>query len=326
MMAKLSQLPAPEKDRDYSYEIKWDGIRAIVFVENGRLRAQSRNLLDLTNQYPELWALAASLKGRRAILDGEIVALDSRGLPSFELLQNRMGVTGKKVRGAAADVAATYMIFDLLNLDGKALMNQPYLERQKQLQSLGLAGPHWQTPGFHMGDGAALLQATMGKFEGLVAKKVDSIYEPGGRSGAWLKIKNVLRQECVIGGWLPGEGSRLGRIGALLTGYYDLSRAEAASRGTTQKLVYAGKVGTGFSDTTLKSLAGLLSPLQANANPFQVDPPRYKSAVFVKPELVGEFQFAEWTKQHIMRHPSFKGLRQDKDPGDVVREEVQSSE
>jgi bifunctional non-homologous end joining protein LigD len=322
MMARLSKLPYNEED--FGYEIKWDGVRAIAFAEGGSLRLQSRNLLDNTRQYTELQPLAGALKSHTAILDGEIVALNEQGIPSFELLQNRMGQTAlSATRLLSARYPVTYMIFDLLYLDDRSLMHLPYVERRKQLDLLKLDGPAWHTPPYHAGDGKALLEASRAqKLEGIIAKKLSSIYEPGQRSGAWLKIKNVNRQECVIGGYLLGEGSRHGRIGALLLGYYDIIAREATKRGVAQKLVYAGKAGTGFTDAMLDKLAAALKPLVTTQRPFEVDPPKFRAAIYVEPKLVGEFEFTEWTNQHMMRHPSFKGLRADKNPRDVVREEL----
>lgn len=319
MMAKLSDLP--RRDGDYAYEIKWDGIRALTFLERGRVRIQSRNLLDLTGQYPELLDLPKSLQRGQLVFDGEIVALDARGVPSFERLQPRMHLDARKAAILAPSVPVTYMIFDLLYHNGKSLLELPYTGRRSLLDSTLQPQRAWQLSAYHIGDGAQLLEATrLRGFEGLVAKRLDSSYEPGRRSGAWLKIKNNLRQEAVIGGWLYGEGSRSGKIGALLVGYYDVTPEEAARRRSPQKLVYAGKVGTGFTDKTLDELATLLAPLQRRSSPFDVDGPRYRSALYVEPRLVGECQFTEWTNAHMMRHPSFKGLREDKDARDVIRE------
>jgi len=321
MLAKSTPLPTP--DDAYAYEIKWDGIRAIVYCDLGRITIQSRNLLDLTYQYPELHPLCKQLRARRVVLDGEIVALNNKGVPSFELLQNRMHLAPGLVTSRARMIPATLMIFDLLYCDGKSLTALPYVQRRSALEALQLSGPCWQTPSYHVGDGAALLQLTRDQgFEGVIAKKLDSRYEPGQRTGAWRKIKNTFRQECIIAGWLPGEGWRMGRIGSLLTGYYDISPQEARRERRPQKLVFSGKVGTGFNESTLKKLLDLLKPLQRESNPFEVDPPRYRNAIYAEPKLVADFEFTEWTRQHIMRHPSFKGLRIDKDPRDVVREVV----
>ena len=186
----------------------------------------------------------------------------------------------------------------------------PYLERRKRLQSLGLSGPAWQTPENQVGHGAAMLEASRtAGLEGIVAKRVDSPYEEGRRSQNWLKIKNRHRQELVIGGWMEGEGKREGFPGALLVGYWDSDR-----------FTYAGRVGTGFTDATLARLAGLLAPLERGESPFSTGHPP-SGAHFVEPRLVGEFEFAEWTRGGQVRAGAYKGLREDKDPREVVREE-----
>jgi bifunctional non-homologous end joining protein LigD len=201
------------------------------------------------------------------------------------------------------------MIFDLLYSDGSSIMGLPYTERRSRLEALGLGGDRWQVPAYHAGDGSALLEASRQQgLEGIVAKRLDSVYEPGKRSGAWRKVKNVLRQEFVIGGWLPGQGGRASTLGSLAVGYYD-----------DGKLVYAGQVGTGFKEPDLKLLMDLLTPLRTDKSPFEGRQPP-KQRVSVKPELVAEVEFREWTRSRTLRAPSFKGLRDDKDPKEVVAE------
>ncbi|MDQ6915879.1 MAG: DNA ligase, partial [Actinomycetota bacterium] len=191
MLAKLGELPRDE-DR-YGFEVKWDGVRAIAYLEPGRLRLESRNLNDVTAQYPEVRALARELGARTAVLDGEIVAFDAEGRPSFERLQQRMHLaSASQVRRRAGAVPVVYVVFDLLHLDGETLMDLPYSERRARLEALDLNGAAWQTPRHHKGDGAALLAATAQRgLEGVVAKRLDSPYEPGKRSGAWIKVKHV---------------------------------------------------------------------------------------------------------------------------------------
>lgn len=316
MLAKLSALP--KDDAAYGYEIKWDGIRAITYIEGGRIRIQSRNLLDVTRQYPELRPLGEALGARSAVLDGEIAALDELGRPSFERLQTRMGLqSDSAVRRVRKSTPVIYMIFDLLYLEGHDLMSLPYTERRERLAALKLDGPAWQTPAYHQGDGAAMLAASREKnLEGIIAKRLDSRYEPGKRSGAWLKIKNQQRQELVIGGWTPGERHA---IGSLLMGYFDKTPEQAARTRRPARLIYAGGVGTGFTQATLDKLLALLMPLRRATNPFSSKPPK-PDAVFVEPKLVGEVEFTQWTQGHTMRHPAFKGLRIDKEAADVVRE------
>jgi len=311
MLAKPGRLPAAREQDRWAYEIKWDGVRALVYSEPGRLRLESRNGRDITASYPELRPLNRALSHHRAILDGEIVAFDADGRPSFARLQQRMHLTGdSQVRRRARDFPVVIVLFDLLWLDGHSLMDRPYDERRAQLEALELGGPAWQTPSAHHGDGAALLEATAAQgLEGLVAKRRDAPYEPGRRSSCWIKVKNVNRQEVVIAGWLPGEGRRESRIGALVVGVHDEDGGP---------LRYAGRVGTGFTEQTLDVLADRLAPLRTTDNPFGRGGPR--GAIWVRPCLLAEVEFTEWTKEGLLRHPSFKGLREDKDPLEVVRE------
>lgn len=301
MLAKLGAMPRDAAA--HAYEFKWDGYRTVLVVEQGRARVQSRSLRDVTREYPELQGIAQALGQRQALLDGEIVVLGEEGLPSFQALQNRAGFAGPR-----EPAVVSYLAFDVLWLDGRSLVDLPYAERRKALEGLDLGEGAWVPPAQR--DGETVLHASreLG-LEGVVAKRLDSPYEPGKRSGAWVKVKNILRQEFVIGGWTPGEGSRKG-LGALLLGYHE-GRA----------LRYAGKVGTGFTDATLKTLAQLLAPLRRDACPFEGgELPEH--AVFVEPRLVCEVAFAQWTHEGILRQASFKGLRSDKDAKDVVREEV----
>jgi bifunctional non-homologous end joining protein LigD len=311
MMARLGTLP--RDDERWAYEIKWDGVRAIAHSEPGRLRFHSRNLHEITARYPELSKLNRALSHHRAILDGEIVALDSDGRPSFGALQRRMHLASESaVRRLARDAPVTYMIFDLLWLDGHSLMELPYEERRARLSELDLNGERWRTPDYVAGHGKEVLRATAEQgLEGVVAKRLDAPYEPGRRSPCWVKVKNLNRQEVVVGGWMPGEGRRRDRIGALLVGVREDGH-----------LRYAGKVGTGFTEPELDRLARLLRPLERDTSPFdaplQATPPR--GAVWVQPEHVAEVEFREWTQGGQLRAPSYKGLRDDKAPEDVVRE------
>jgi len=311
MMAKLGTLPA--KEDGWAYEIKWDGVRAIAYSEPGRLRLESRNLNDLTAQYPEVRPLNRALSSHRAVLDGEIVAFDADGRPSFGLLQQRMHLTGEaQIRRRAQDQPVVYVIFDLLYLDGHDLMGLPYSERRARLEQLGLDGPAWQTPAYSVGGGAKLLEATAEKgLEGIMAKQLDCPYEPGKRASNWIKVKTKQRQELVIGGWLPGEGRRSGEIGALLMGYFE-----------DGEFRFAGKVGTGFGQKELDMLARKLAPLARDSSPFAGKQPQ-KAARFVEPRLVAEIEFGEWTRERILRHPSYKGLRDDKPAEQVVLETAQ---
>jgi bifunctional non-homologous end joining protein LigD len=308
MYARLSSLP--RDDDRFGYEVKWDGVRAIAYVRDERLRLESRNLKDVTVRYPELAPLAEVLTGRAAVLDGEVVTFDEQGRPSFERLQHRMHLTGAAaIEQLARQSPVIYMAFDLLWLDGEFLMGEPYADRRERLEDLAIDGPAWRTPGYHSGDGASMLEASRQQgLEGIVAKRLDSTYEPGRRGGSWLKVKNSRRQELVIGGWVAGEGRRRDRIGALLVGYYE-----------GDELRLAGKVGTGFDDRELERLGRLLATRERSASPFSGRQPE-RGARFVEPDLVAEVEFTEWTDQNMLRHPSYKGLRDDKRALDVVLE------
>lgn len=302
----------PPNDEAWAYEFKWDGVRALTYVRDGEAVIQSRNLLDVSGQYPEVATVAAALPKRTAVLDGEIVALDKKGRPSFQLLQGRMHVgSAIEVRRRMAETPVAYLVFDVLYLDGRATMKLPYTERRALLENLPIAGPSVQVPPSTVGGGAAVAEASKRTgLEGVMAKRLDGIYEPGKRSRAWLKVKNRRGQELVIGGWSTGEGRRAGTIGALLVGYYDGDR-----------FIYAGHVGTGFTDRLLDELRKEMTPLQRPDSPFDTPVPRLENVTFVEPRLVGEVEFSEWTRDGTLRQPAFKGLREDKDPRQVVREE-----
>jgi bifunctional non-homologous end joining protein LigD len=309
MMAKLADRP-PTRDADWGFEFKWDGIRAMAHVEGGIVKLISRSGDEVTARYPEIHAMGRALGSREVILDGEVVALDDKGRPSFEQIQQRMGITSETdIRRKMKVVPVTYMIFDLIWEDGHSLFGVGYAERRRRLAALKLAGASWQTPPFEKGGGQAMLDASAAAgLEGVLAKRLDSHYEPGLRSGAWVKIKNHRSQDFVIAGWTEGEGRRRGYPGAVLVGYYD-----------TGKFVYAGKVGTGFSDAMLEKLAGLMKPLAQDKSPFGAgSPPR--NAHYIKPRLVAEFEFVEWTRAGQLRAPSFQRLRAGRPPSKVVRE------
>jgi bifunctional non-homologous end joining protein LigD len=320
MLAKASPLPSARADDEWAYEIKWDGVRAVVFSEPGRMRFVTRNGNDVTARYPELARMNRALSMHRVILDGEVVAFDADGRPSFGALQGRMHLARESaVKRLAKENPVTYMAFDLVWLDGVSLMDRPYLERRATLRALLADGERWQVPDHVVGGGSQLLAATREQgLEGIVAKRADSPYEPGRRSGCWRKVKNTNRQELVIGGWLPGEGRRRERIGALLVG---LRESEADG----EPLRFAGRVGTGFTEAELDRLAGLLEPLVRDTSPFDVVPRAVKiprEAVWVEPQLVAEVEFVEWTREGVLRAPSYKGLREDKPATLVVREPI----
>lgn len=308
MLAVQSDLPAD--DGRYAFEFKWDGVRAICFWDGASIRLESRNLLDVTPQYSEIASIARSLGHRPTVLDGEIIAMDSTGRISFSQLQRRMHVRDARIIAKLIEqVPVTYMIFDVLYHNGRSAMHLPYHRRRQILDGMKLAGDHWLTPPCCAGGGRTMLEAArQSAMEGVVAKQIDSPYEPGLRSGAWRKIKLIKRQEFVIGGWMPGQGAIAGMLGALLVGYYDGGR-----------LIFAGRVGTGFSDAVRLEMQARLRAAAMSASPFATHVP-YRNAIYARPELVCEVDFTEWTPDGILRHPAFKGLRSDKAAVDVVRE------
>jgi bifunctional non-homologous end joining protein LigD len=309
MLATAGTLPSD--DDAWAYEVKWDGVRALVAVDGGRLRITSRNGNDVTSSYPELRGLGLQLGSRQVLLDGEIVALTAEGRSDFGVLQARMHVA----RPGAALLRSTpvqLVVFDVLHREGESLLDRTYDERRAALDGLELAGEHWQVPPAFLGGGPAVLEATRAQgLEGIVAKRRDSRYLPGQRTDCWRKVKHVRRTSVVIAGWKRGEGGRAGRIGSLLLGVQGPDGLE-----------YAGHVGTGFSAATLADLGARLEPLRRPDSPFATEVPRLhaKSAVWVEPALVAEVDYTEWTRDGRLRHPSYKGLRDDIDPEDVVRE------
>ncbi|HEV3035220.1 MAG TPA: DNA ligase D [Solirubrobacteraceae bacterium] len=311
MLASAGALPA--HDSDWAFEIKWDGVRAIAYSQPGELRLESRNLNDITDSYPELLGVNAALGSHNAVLDGELVAFDGDGRPSFAALQRRMHTASREqARRLAKGTPVTYVIFDLLWLDGHSLTGEPYSTRREQLAALALSGERWQTPDYVIGQGKALLEASAEQhLEGVVAKRLGSIYQPGVRSRDWIKVKTTARQELVVGGWMPGKGKRANSIGALLLGVYE---DEGVLR-------YAGRVGSGFGEDDLQCLSRLLAPLERPTSPFGAGESPPRGAIFCEPRLVVEVEFTSWTSAGSLRHPVYKGLREDKPPEQVARED-----
>jgi bifunctional non-homologous end joining protein LigD len=335
MLAVPGPLPAGD---EWAFEVKWDGVRVVATVDGGRVLARGRSGRDMTDAYPELAELGRALGPTQAVLDGEVVAFGADGRPDFELLIHRMHVTDPAAaRRLARTTPVRYMAFDLLYLDGRPAVELCYDERRALLEALpGLTVPE----SFH-GDGRAVLAASLAAgLEGVVAKRRGSTYLPGRRSPDWVKVKNSRRQAVVIGGWEPGEGRRAHRIGALLVG---VATGGPAAPGASDEpgapdapgsppeqgapaeqggaFAYAGQVGTGFTEATLDRLAALLAPLRRDTPPFPDVPAEYaRDAVWVEPVLVAEVEFGSWTHDDRMRRPSFKGLRDDVDPSETVRE------
>ncbi len=312
MLAQPGDLPKSEED--WAYEFKWDGVRALLYVEGGRVRAIGRNGTDLTPSFPELRDVGDFLGARPAVLDGEVVSFDAEGRPSFGQLSHRLHLGSKSlIARLSKSMPASYLAFDVLYLDGRTVMTLPYDDRRTLLESLQLLGDTFGTPPSIRGErGAAILAVAAERgLEGVVVKRRVSTYTPGRRTGDWVKVKIFRTQEVVIGGWTPGRGERSASLGALLLGIP-----------TPEGLDYAGKVGTGFSASARSELLADLAPLAAEKSPFRegLRPSERAHARYVRPELVGEVRFAEWTKDGRLRHPSWRGLRTDKSPSEVVRE------
>ncbi|HEX4743645.1 MAG TPA: DNA ligase D [Candidatus Limnocylindria bacterium] len=293
----------------FSYEPKWDGVRTLAFVDGGVVRLQTRNLLDCTAQYPEAHGIAEALTGAyQAIVDGEIVALDEKGVPSFQRLQPRMHVQDESaVKRLRKSVPVRFHVFDLLWLDGRDLSREPLRERQRLLESVVTPmGAIARSEPF-VGTGNALFAAVREQgLEGIVAKRLDSPYTHG-RSAAWIKIKSQRTLDCVIGGWTEGEGGRQNTLGSLLVGVY-----------REGKLTSVGHVGTGFDERTLRDLLAKLKERESPTPPFASVPRVNRTPHWCLPELVCEVQYTELTNDGTLRQPSFRGLRPDIDPKDCV--------
>ncbi len=315
MLAGATGLPA--NPDGWLFEPKWDGVRSIARVWDGGVALASRRGNDVTTGYPELTALGTSLSGRAAVLDGEIVAFDDRGRPSFERLQRRMHVRGPGGR-LMAEVPVLYVIFDLLWLDGQLLTDNPFTERRRRLEALNPSGPSWQIS--HLlpepPDENLLAACRDVGLEGWMGKLGSAGYTIGKRSKAWTKVKCVRQRELVVGGWSEGSGGRSGQIGSLAVGWVDPDAAAPPAHPFA--LRYAGQVGSGLNDFLLHHLAAAFSDLASPTSPFVGEPRPPRGVHFVRPELVVEVMFNEVTSAGILRQPSIKGLRDDVDPAGVV--------
>jgi len=311
MLATLGSLASLSPGLTWRLEGKWDGVRAVADLDTGNVVLRSRTDRDITATYPELRELPGLLAGRSATLDGEIVAFDSGGRTNFGLLQQRLGLRGPAVQRVSEVVPVTYLIFDVLTLDGKPLLDLPYDERREVLEGLEIAGEHCRVPGQLRGDPADVLARTkVDGWEGMIAKQADSGYLPGQRSGAWIKVKNEEDLEIAVIGWEPGQGRREGMIGSLLL---------AVPAGSGWR--YVGKVGTGFTDKMLAELADRLAPLHSDESPVTEPLPpgaAVRVARWVRPEVVGEVVYSEITRHGVLRHPRWRGVRVDKQLTDLA--------
>ncbi len=310
----------PFDGAEWLFEIKWDGYRAIAFIENGKVRLVSRNQNDLSARYPELKDMARLIKAKTAILDGEVVALDEEGKASFSLMQQRTGFRpgGRRAAGNA-DVPVIYYAFDLLYLDGYDWRRVPLEERKRKLASMVVAGEVVRYSDHYEERGKALFEIARKKgLEGIVAKRRTSCYEER-RSSDWLKIKIRHRLEAVIGGYTETKGSRT-HFGSLVLGLYDKHG----------RLIHVGQAGSGFNQKSLGEISKVLEKLGIKKNPFFGDVDALRKVSFVKPELVAEIEFAEWTGGTTagsgpkLRAPVFLGLRDDKNPRECLLEEARA--
>ncbi|AOW85499.1 MULTISPECIES: ATP-dependent DNA ligase [Streptomyces] len=308
MLATPGVLPPARQDARWAYETKQDGQRVVVYLPgDGSVLLRARSGQDITGAYPELAPLATALGATSAVLDGEVLVLDEQGRADFQLLQSRMGLAHAPGRAAhrAARVPAHLVLFDALHLAGESLLRLPYTARRDRLTGLGLNGPSWSTPAALVGHGEQALRATREHgLEGLVCKRLDSVYEPGVRSRAWVKIRNMRGEDVVVGGWLPGKGRLTGLPGAVLVGQ------RAAGR-----LRYVGGVGTGWNAAERDELAALLRAAASDVCPFDPVPP-VPGARWVVPRLVGEVRYSARTREGMLRQPSWLRLRPDLAPED----------
>jgi bifunctional non-homologous end joining protein LigD len=312
MLATLGDLPEP---LGWGYEFKWDGVRAMCYLDAGTVRLVSRNDRDVTASYPELRRLADRLPGRRMVLDGEIIAVDADGRPSFSRLQQRMHVRAPSP-ALIERIPVQLCLFDLLHLDSRSTVQAPYTRRRELLAELALDGDIVTTPPYWTGEAGRDLPGAAADLglEGVIAKRLDSPYQPGIRSRSWIKTPLNTTVEVIIAGWKPGEGRRANMIGSLLLGMYD----------DAGRLTYVGNVGTGFTEHMLHELARQLRPLATSAAPFAqpVPRPQAREAHWVEPRLVGEVAYRTLTPDGRLRHPAWRGLRPDRDPSEVTRAEL----
>ncbi len=307
MLATL--VDEPFSDPDWLFETKWDGVRAVCFIKKGRARFVSRNQIEMTAQYPELANIADCIHGSEAILDGEIVALDEQGVSRFQLLQRRLGRKNEgEIRQLASKTRIAYYVFDLIFLDGFDLTNCNLVNRKAILERILKSSKNVRYSDHIIGEGEKLYaEVAKVPLEGMIAKRMSSIYVQR-RSMEWLKIKTVQQQEVVIGGYTEPRNSR-SFFGALVVGLYK-----------DGKLHYVAHTGGGFNQKTLEQVYQLLQPLKVKDSPFVEAPKTNEPVQWVKPKLVAQVKFSEWTADQRMRQPVFLGLRRDKKPEECTFE------
>lgn len=306
MLAQSGKIPVDPAN--WAFEFKWDGIRALTYWDGHRLTIQSRNQIDITFRYPELRDIGVHLKDN-AVLDGEIIAMDSTNRPSFTLLQKRMHLTPAKVTGSVSRVRIYYYIFDLLYLNGRNLMHEPYHQRRRALEDLHIHHAACRIPPSYQGE-PKTIQSVVRQFdlEGMIAKKLTSEYVPGVRTDNWIKIKRVKSREFIIGGFKYADNTT-NRIGSLQLGAYD----------EHMNLRYVGSTGSGFSDEDHTFLLSVLEPAKISQSPFTEKPDEKSN--FTKPVYIAQIEYRRWPKNGLIQQSVFKGLRMDKFPADIKLKE-----
>ncbi len=310
MLAKTGE---PFDSDEYLFEVKWDGLRALLFLENGRVELQNRNLRDATPLYPEIQNVAKEIKAKKAILDGEVIVLNEKGVPDFGRMQTRFGHNDPSaVESSRIPNPATYAAFDLIHLDGRDMLKDRLEERKAKLRDVMLEGPHMMYGEHLVKEGrrfySELLKAG---FEGVVAKERGSQYLPGVRSSAWVKIKGTDTIDAVVAGIIAGEGARTSTFGSLVMAMYDKQG----------KLAHVGNVGGGFDEETLVELKSILDKLTARTPTITEPVEAPAPIVWVKPRIVCQILYASVTRDHKLRFPRFQRLRPDKNPEDCVLDE-----
>jgi bifunctional non-homologous end joining protein LigD len=299
MKALAGALPA--SDDGWGYEVKLDGYRTLAYIVDGKMAMQSSNRIDVTAKWPHLTNMAPHVNAETAIIDGEVVCLDEHGVAHFEWLQRN-------------SVPPVFVAFDVLAVNGHDTMNLPFEQRRRLLEQLVEPGEYWRVSELHTGPGSGatlVAQTEAVGHEGVMAKRLNSVYVPGKRSTNWRKIKHRKRQEFVVGAFLKGSGSREATFGSFAVGYYE-----------GERFVFCGTVGSGLTQADLDSLWKWYKANKIATCPFHEKPPRdvVKESMWVRPELVIEVAFGEWTSDGFLRHPVFLGVRDDKDPRQVTKD------